>query len=110
MALLMLGCEKSPEKLIVGTWKVTEMEMMGQKSPVPAGMVMVFDFQKYGNFTISTPGGSAGGTYTISDKTLTMSFEGDIRTAEIKSITKKELALYMAIDDVMNGTFYFERQ
>lgn len=94
----MTSCTKSQEDLIVGTWKITKVD----SEPVNPfvgflGTTLTFNADN----TMSTSQEMLGevettnGTYKINNGKIVMTIDGDPQDAEIKTLDKKNLVLYL---------------
>jgi len=81
--------EEAQAPSIIGSWRVTEMTQNGQSSPQMDSMEMTFTFAEDGSASVTMAHSqmpepmTREGTYTLSDKTLTMTFEGHSDTSTL---------------------------
>lgn len=112
MTLAVVGCQKDPEDLIIGTWNGTtaystftltgfgeEIDGSTTDTITMAEGDYAYTFNKDNTMTIHAVDEESGAaedtqaTYTISDKTLTITTEGEPVEMTIVEISKKDLVL-----------------
>lgn len=115
LAVLTLGitsCQKDPEDLIIGTWNATtaystftitgfgeEFDGSSADTITMAEGDYAYTFNKDNTMTIHVVDEESGtatdsqATYTINDKTLTITMEGEPQEMTIVEISKKDLVL-----------------
>ncbi len=112
MTLAVTSCQKDPEDLIIGTWNGTtaystftitgfgeEIDGTTADTITMAEGDYVYTFNKDNTMTIHSVDEESGtatdsqATYTINDKTLTITMEGEPQEMTIVEISKKDLVL-----------------
>ena len=112
MTLAVTGCQKDPEDLIIGTWNATtayatttitgfgeEFDGTSTDTVTFAEGDYSFTFNKDNTMTIHAVDEESGtatdsqATYTINDKTLTITMDGEPQEMTIVEISKKDLVL-----------------
>lgn len=118
----MSSCKKSQEDLIVGTWKLTAIDSEPQNpfALFLVGSTFAFNADKTMTATVSIFGQTevSNGTYTINDGKLVMTIDGEALAAEIKTLDKKNLSIFLEETDededgqpmTIKMTWNFERQ
>lgn len=112
LASLTWSCGAGKEKLLVGTWKVSELDLSGTKLTGDQ-IDMMYEFDKEGNFTRSEDGKSEKGTYALNEdkSAVIFTFETPELVAEkrIEQLSDEKLIL-SGEEFSMSQTLTMERQ
>jgi len=86
IASLTWSCGKSKGELLLGVWKVTELDLSGTKLTGDQ-IDMTYEFDKTGNFSRSEDGKSEKGTYEINTETGVLIF----KFADLDLVAEKKI-------------------
>ncbi len=111
MSLLMICCMKPPKKLIIGEWRLTNIEENNKQLNVPSDDddKFIFEFNKNGSVILKIGSVSSDGVYQIENKIITMTIDEETTSMPINKINKKELVLIWEIDG-RSLKMYFKKQ
>lgn len=97
-ALVLFGCNKITESNIVGTWKVTQLNINGIDMPLTGSESM--EFKSNGEMIVFDPSGNSYGTYTVdkSAQTITMTVDGETNTTSVSDKKGNKMTWNYTVD------------
>lgn len=118
LSLILLGffvlsaCSPNKQEMLVGKWKVTELDLSGTKL---AGeqVNVVYDFSADGNFNRNEDGKAEQGTYVLGSdfKTLTLKTAGQEAGSEMAVEDLQESKLVLSGEEFgLRRTYTLEKQ
>lgn len=99
--LIFTSCSKDDEvpaldlTLLEGTWNFTESEvtMTGMDEPTSYPEGGTFEFKTDKTLIVTVDGYSSEGTYSISGRTITMTYDEDTQTYDVKELTASKFTV-----------------